>query len=166
MPFGAYGIRRLLDAGQRFSRNGLPVYLRVQNYISNPAVEELGFVFTPSVTGNIVNEGTSDLAINPPPTIKLMSMHSVAMAQTAGVALRAGARNVTISHTWVKARQIELGYSDPRQVFNDASVVGIVTDNLLLEIVSYIHNDSFGQIIEWIVMCNASELSASSTSGA
>lgn len=161
MPFGAYGLRRLQDAQQNFAAAGLPVYLRIKNFEDNPVVEELGFTFVPTVTGDIVNTGTQDLLISPPPVIKMISMHSLAMAQNAGVQLRAGARKVTISHSWVLARQTTLDYRTPQEVFNKSNIVGLVSDNLLFEVVDMVHQDAFGEIINWILTCNTSELSRS-----
>lgn len=157
MPFGSFGIRRLLDAHQNFLQAGLPVYLRLKDFTDNPAIDEAGFTFVPSVTGAFV--GTQDILIQPQPEIKLVSMHTLAMAQSAGVELRDGARKVTISHSWVLARQRQMGYSTPQQVFNDSSVVGIVSDNLLMEVVNMIHNDIYGNIVSWLLTCNTSELS-------
>ena len=160
MPFGAFGIRRLLDASQRFAQAGLPVYLRIKNFADNPVVSDLGFQFVPSITGAQV--GTQDLQIKPQPEITLINFHSLAMEVQAGVQLRGGARSVLISHTWVLARQRLLNYTTPQQVFTDPSVVGLITDNKLLEITEYIHpDDAFGEIISWRLLCNTTELSSS-----
>lgn len=163
-PFGAFGLRRLLDANQRFTAAGLPVYLRVKNFQENVTMvdaEEVGLSFTPTVTGAITT-GTTDILIDPPPEITIVSMHNLGMAAAAGVALKAGARTITISHTWVAARQAQMGYNTPQQVFNDKSVTGIVTDNLLLEPVDITHpDDAFDEIISWRLLCNCSELSSS-----
>lgn len=159
MPISAFGIRRLIDANQRYMRTGLPMYIRTKNFTDSPATAELGFVFVPTASGAQV--GTTDVLISPPPTISLVSMHSLAMAQQAGVELRAGARKVVISHTWVEQQQKLLGYATPQLVFNSPNVVGLVTDNLLLEIVQLIHKDVFGQYLEWILTCNTSEVSGS-----
>ena len=152
-----FGLLRLLDANQSFAAAGLPAYLRTKNFTDNSLVTDLGFQFVPSTSGALV--GTSDTLIIPPPTIKLVSMHSLAMAQAAGVELRAGARKVTISHSWVAAQQATLGYSTPQQVFNAGNVVGIVSDNLLMEIVNLTHSDAGGQILAWHLLCNTSEIS-------
>ena len=158
MPFGAYGIRRLLDANQRFCRGGLSVYLRTKTFTDNPVITATGLTFVPTTPNTPV--GTRDTLITPPPEIKLINMHSLAMAIASGVQLRQGARKVTVSHTWVRAIQIQQNYSDPKQVFNDPSVVGFVSDGLLMEVVDIIHKDAFGEIIEWVITCNTSELSA------
>lgn len=160
-PLGAFGLRRLLDANQRFTQAGLPVFLRVKNYQEDAAlsdIEEVGLTFTPTASG--AQTGTTDIQIRPQPEITLVSMHNLAMAVSAGVALRAGARTVIISHTWVLSRQRQLGYQTPKQVFTDKSVVGFVSDNLLLEAVDITHAEDFGEIISWRVLCNTSELSA------
>lgn len=161
-PFGGFGLRRLLDANQRFTAAGLPVYLRTKNFQENATlsdVEEVGLTFTPTVTGALT--GTTDTQILPTPEITIVSMHNLGMAVAAGVALRAGARTITISHTWVLARQKALGYTTPQQVFTDNSVVGIVSDNLLMNPLDITHEDAFGEIISWRLVCNTSELSTS-----
>ena len=157
MPYGAFGLRRTLDASQRFFRAGLPVYLRMKNFNDNPIWADLGLTFTPTTPNTPI--GTQDFSINPPPDINILGMHSLAMAQASGFQLRAGARKVNISHTWVLMMQNMLQYSIPQQVFNDPHVVGIVTDNLLLEVVTMSHEDAFGEVIQWNLLCNASEYS-------
>lgn len=157
MPYGAFGLRRLLDSLQTFGSAGLPVYLRTKNFTGNPLIEETGMVFVPTASGALT--GTSDSQIYPPPDVKVLSFKSVADAISSGVALRSGALRIKISHTWVASQQNQKGYATPLQVFTDASVIGIVTDASLLTIENITHADAFGQIIEWNLDCNSLELS-------
>lgn len=157
MPYGAFGLRRLLDSLQNFGAAGLPVYLRTKNFIDNPLITETGQVFIPTASGALT--GTTDTQVYPLPAIAVVSMRTLEAALASGVSLRAGARRITISHTWVAAQQALKNFATPQQVFTDASVVGLVTDNLLLTIEDITHKDAFGQIIEWNLICNTSELS-------
>lgn len=156
MPFAA-GIQRLIDCSQRYYQaSSSPVFLRVKNFVDNPTVEDLGFTYTPSGNNGV---GTTDYLIDPTPSVILMTMHNLAMAQMANVAVREGARIITISNTWVAARQALMGYDQPERVFNDKSVVGIVCGNFLFQIVSFIHQDAFGGILTWKVTVNTTEIS-------
>ena len=172
--FGNYGIRRLLDQGQRYLRAGLPAYLRVKNYLDDPSYSALGLTFTPpSPSGMLLPTGTTDIAIDPPPSIGVKSMTSIAFAQQAGVELRAGARNCIVSHSWVRAQMVapwflqavqwypQYDVNDPESVWRVGVVVGIVTDKLLLEIMDISHEDAYGEPMEWHLICNASQLSGS-----
>ena len=170
--FGNLGIRRLMDQNMRFMRGGLQAWLRVKNFEDNPAFADMGFQYVPPATGVQVPVGTTDILIDPPPSVRLVSMHTVAMAQQAGSSLRAGARNVTVSHTWVLAQMAaqwflamcsanNLNANDPTLVFRGPIVLGIVSDNLLLELVDITHEDAFGQPMTWFIVCNAHELSQS-----
>jgi hypothetical protein len=170
--FGNFGIRRLLDQNQRFLRKGLPTYLRVKNFVDNPAFADMGFQYVPSVTGAVVPVGTTDIPIQPPPSVTSVSMHTIMMAMLSGGQLRAGARWVFISHTWVKAQMSAQWYLDmcaaanldptePRNVFSGPQVAGIVTAKLLLEIVDLTADYAYGETMSWSLSCNASELSNS-----
>lgn len=156
MPFSA-GIQRLIDCSQRYYQaSSSPIFLRVKNFVDSSTVEDLGFTFTPSGAALV---GTTDFLIDPTPGIQLMTMHNLAMAQMANVAVREGARILTISHSWVGARQATMGYDVPERVFNDKSVVGIVTGNYLFEIVSFVHQDAYGGILTWKVTVNTTDIS-------
>jgi hypothetical protein len=172
--FGNYGIRRLVDQNQRFFRSGLQTWLRIKNFPDNPAFADMGFQYVPAATGDQVPTGTTDILIDPPPSVLPISMHTIAMAVAAGSELRAGARNVTLSHTWVVDQMNAAWFQnmvanntpplnalDPTLVFRGPLIVGIVTDNLLLEIVDYTHKDAFALPMTWFLQCNASELSQS-----
>src|SRR3954468_10870516 len=95
----AEGIRMLLDGQYRFSRAGLQVYMRIQNFPSDGGFQELGAPFTPS-DANPANTGYTDILIDPPPQVNDVSMHNVGMS---GGKLLMGARYFTISHSFVLA---------------------------------------------------------------
>lgn len=170
--FGNFGIRRLADQFQRVMRAGLPAWLRIKNFEDNSAYADKGFVYTPPSTGPTVPTGTTDILIDPPASVRIISMHTIAMAQMANASLKAGAREVTISHTWVVNQMQQpwflnmctannLDNTDPKLLFRGPVVIGIVTDKLLLETVDVTHEDAFGQPMTWFVFCNASEQSLS-----
>lgn len=108
--------------------------------------------FVPSVTG--VQSGFEDILISPPPDVKEISLHNIGLNSAK---LRFGARAFLISHTWVLSRMQDAGYSDPMQVFNDPSVVGLYYDSRLFSIESITHEDFGGQPVTWSVVANASE---------
>jgi hypothetical protein len=170
--FGNFGLRRLMDQNMRFMRGGLTAWLRIKNFQDSEAFADMGFQYVPSITGAAVPTGTSDILIDPPPSVRLISMHTIAMAQAAGASLLAGARIVTISHTWVEAQMLQdwfttmcsensLDPTIPEYVFRGPSVLGIVTDRLLLQQVDVTHEEIYGVPHTWFVKCNASELSTS-----
>lgn len=159
------GILTLQDNNADFFNSGLPVYYRTRNFDVNRvgvAVNEFGFTWNPINTSGALTPGTTDVKIYPQPSVKLLTQKQISVAQKANVALRTNGRMLNISHSWVQSIQLANNFSDPRQVFIDKSVVGFVTDNLLLEIVSYIHNDVYGEIMNWDVICNGSELTTNS----
>ena len=157
---GAFWLTTLLDSNANFFVPSLPVYLRYKNFNLadvGPSVNEMGFTLSPVISGQFV-PGTSDIQILPPPGIRELTLKQLSDAKALGANLRIGARVLSFTHTWVSAIQTLKGYADPKQVFIDPSVVGIVTDNLLYEIVSYVHNDMYGSIINWDVICNCNEI--------
>jgi hypothetical protein len=169
---GNYGLRKLMDQQMRYMRGGLTTWLRIKNFKDNPVYADMGFQFVPSASGAYVPTGTTDILIDPPPSVVLMGMHSLAMAQMSGVQLRAGARLVTLSHTWVANQMASrwflnmcntfgLDSKDHMLVFRGPIVLGMVTDKLLLELVDTTHEDLFGEPMTWFITANASELSNS-----
>jgi hypothetical protein len=161
---GGTSLRRLSDSNSRFFRAGLPIYYRTANFDATTVgqgVAEMGFTVTaPPVIG--FNSGTTDVKICPQPGVTLLTLKELSDAINSGAALREGARRISISHTWVwyiyEANYIAKGWTNPRQVFNDPSVVGFYHDGLLFSIVSFVHNDMYGTPINWDVVCNANEI--------
>lgn len=160
--FGNYGLRRVMDQQLRFLRPAEDAYgaLRVSNTTVTPATQQfsqMGFEFTPTASGGPA-VGFTDLRIDPPPVAIMLSMHNVAMAQSAGFALRAGARDVFISNTWVEQRQLEMGYVEGRQVFEDPSVIGIVVNRVIVSVMSILPDYAFGRVVGWHIYGSANEL--------
>jgi len=151
VPFGS-GIRWLLDAHQRFFRAGLPAYLRTKNVDdSQQEYVKLGFQWTP--TGNQAT-GFTDIRILPPPQVDEVSLHNIGLNQAR---LQFGARTFRISHTFVKARMIELNYTDPYKVFRDRAVVGLFYNGRLFSIESITHEEVAGETVLWNIVANATE---------
>lgn len=160
MCMNGLAITSLLDANSNFFSAGLPVFYRIRNFNEaavGESVSEMGFQVTPLVTGGPV-PGTTDSQICPQPSVELLSLRMIADAVKAGTALRFGARKFNISHSWVQKIQVAAGYANPRSVFNDKVVVGIYHDGLLFEIMSFTHNDVYGAIISWDLLCNANDI--------
>lgn len=156
---GNFGIRRLLDQQLRFMKPGPDTWLRVKNFNDvGQDYAEMGFAFVPSASGAQTPLGYTDLKIWPQPVVRLMSMHNVAQAQAAGMSLREGSRIVMVSHTWVSKRQAEMGYSNPRQVFEDPSVIGLVTENVIVSIESLMPDYAYGVYTSWHIQGNSNEL--------
>ena len=163
LQFG-FGIRRLMDAHQRWVRAGLPVYLRLRNFnlASNPLWSQLGFSVSPSGT----NTGTQDILIDPPPYIGVVSQHNIGMSEGK---LRFGARTFHISHSFVIALMQQLGMTDATLVWRDPSIVGLVVvttpgalvtapGNLLCDIVQYLPEYGGADIVSWGLTCNCNEV--------
>lgn len=155
-----FGIRRLLDSNQRlFQGTSAPVFYVMQNFdVSGQHWANMGFTFTPSTPS--ANTGTTSIKVVPPPSSISMTLKQIAEANKFNLSLRTGARMFQISHTWVKMVQRLRAFTNPRQIFMDKSIVGFQYDNMLFQIVSYVHNDVFSDTVDWIVLCNASELSS------
>jgi hypothetical protein len=149
--FGA-GIRFLLDQHQRWTRAGLPVYLRVKNFDdSGDEYVKLGFQIAP--TGGQIT-GFDDILIQPPPEVREVSMHNIGLNQSR---LRFGAKYFIISHSFVLKRMQDTEYMDASQVWSDPSLVGLLYDNRLFEIVSINHDETAGETISWTLVCNGSD---------
>jgi hypothetical protein len=156
MPAGinfGFGIQRLIDAQQRYTRATTEVYLRISAF-NEPAEEttqwnQLGFAISP--TG--VMTGTRDILIDPPPSVHSMSLHNIGMS---GGKLRFGAKQFLISATFVDKWALNLGYSDPKDVFGES--VGLVNGNLLYSVEDIQHETVTGRIISWLITCNANEI--------
>jgi hypothetical protein len=157
----AFALTSLSDSNASFFNPGLPVFYRTKNFDEatvGEGVSEMGFTVSPVLTGAQFTPGTTDVQICPPPGIRMLTTKQLADATVAGTNLRAGARIFSISHTWVASIQAAMSYANPRQVFNDPSVVGLFHDGLLFELVSFVHNDMYGNIINWDVTVNGNEI--------
>ena len=156
MPSGlqfGYGMRRLVDAHQRFMRLSGPVYLRMRNF-DDPQEQpwaQYGFAISPS--GSDV--GTTDILIEPQPSWRTVSMHNIGMSQGK---LRFGAKEFLISHTFVRAQMSVQGLSDATLVWRGARVVGLVENGLLCSIEQYIPDMLAGDVVTWIITANVGEL--------
>lgn len=155
--FGA-GTRFLLDQQQRFTRAGLPVFLRIKNF--DDAGEEyvkLGFQYSP--TGG-QQTGFDDVPITPPPEVREVSLHNIGLNQTR---LRFGAKYFVISHSFVLIQMNKMQVTDPYKVWDNPRLVGLLYQNQLFEIVSPTHEDVAGEIVSWTLLCNAQERTVVST---
>lgn len=152
-------LTKLIDSQATFFSPGIPVYYRTKNFneiAAGESVSEMGFA-VPAVSGG-QTPGTTDTQIFPQPGIRMMTPKQLADSLAAGVTVRAGARVFNFSNSWVYGIMTANGWTNPRQVFNDPSVVGFFHDNLLFQIVSFVHNDMYGEIVNWDVICNGNEI--------
>ena len=154
-----FGVRYLYDSHLRFFRPGLPIALRVRNYTApEQGYVELGFAYSP--TGTLSNQaGFTDIIIKPPAEVKEISLANIGLNQAK---LMFGAKQFTISHTFVRAQMNANGYTDPYQVFRDPSVIGIAYpptpgQQRLFSIESITHEEIAGQTLAWLLICNAAE---------
>lgn len=165
----SFALTSLLDANSNYFQPGLPVYYRTQNFDEasvGEAISEMGFQTSPSaydasggysVSGEW-QTGTADVMVCPQPGVDSLTLKMISDAVKAGTALRVGAKRFSISHSWVASIQTQMLYANPRSVFNDPHVVGFYHDGLLYSIVSFTHNDMWGAIINWDVLCNANDI--------
>jgi hypothetical protein len=174
VPFG-FGVRMLYDSHLRYWRPGLPCALRVLNYtLPQQGFSELGFTFAPSASGSLADQqGFNDILIKPPCEVKEVSLRDIGLN---AAKLMFGAKQFTISQTFVQRRMREMGYTDPIRVFRDPSVVGIaypyfgpqsadqvgtppqpVDQTRLFSIESITHEEVAGQTLAYTLLCNASE---------
>ena len=154
-------MRWLVDQNQRFTRSGVPVYLRMRNF-ANPQAQtyvKLGFVIAPS--GNVAT-GMNDVLITPQPGIVPVSQHDI--GQSMGK-LRFGAKQFFISATFANKQAVAQQLADPYQVWSNPSVVGLYSDLFLYSIESITHRDIGGQTVLWRLVCNANDLRTDSVQG-
>jgi hypothetical protein len=156
MPSGlqfGFGMQRLIDAQMRYVRNAHTVYLRLRNFPDLQQVSQavqLGFAITPS--GNQV--GTEDIQIDPPPSVKMISIHNI--GQSMGK-LRFGARQFLISATFVEQQKALQGLTHQDLVFRGPNVVGLVVDNQLFSIENIAHEELAGHTVIYTLTCNGPE---------
>ena len=160
IPFGQ-GIQFLFDNQQRFTRAGLPVYLRVRNFEDTGDYLEVGVPYAPSGTAAF-NTGYTDILIDPPPSVQDVSLHNIGILSGR---LSFGSRIFIVSHTFVLNQMNEYGIEDPYEVWRDRTdkqgkkfkVVGILYNSRLFDIVSPTHKEVSGQTINWKIVGNALE---------
>lgn len=151
VPF-AQGIRFLFDSHQRFWRQGLDVFLRVKNFNdAGQAYTDLGLQVSAS---GALSTGFTDIKIAPPPQVRDMSFQDIGLNQAR---LMFGARQFSISHTFVLVRMQAQGYTDPYQVWRDPLVIGLFYNGRIFTIESITHEEASGDIIWWNLVCNASD---------
>ena len=161
----SYGITRLIDGQLRFLQPGGQqdfAALRVKKFADSapnvPVYSQLGFIFTPT-SPNPATTGFTDYRIDPPPVVRLLSVRNLTEANALGVKLLAGARDVLISETFVRAQMTLRNFTDPKQVFEDDTTVGIIVNNkIIVSLDSIMPDYAFGNSVTWTIRGNASEL--------
>lgn len=160
-----YGLTNLIDNYSRYIRpsgGGGVAWLRVKKFIDStqppPIQAQMGFTFTPTASGAM--SGYTDYQIDPPPVVRLISMHNLGQAAQAGIQLREGARDILISNSFVLANMQARGFTDPRQVFNDPSTVGLVVNEgkLIVSFDSVMPDYAYGGPATWSCFGNANEI--------
>lgn len=161
IPFGT-GIQFLFDNQQRFTRAGLPVYLRIQNFLDQGSYLEVGVPYAPTGTAAF-NTGYTDILVDPPPAVQDVSLHNIGLLASR---LNFGSRIFIISNTFVVKQQTDNYILDPYDVFRDRTdsrdnsqykVVGILYNDRMFSIESITHKEVAGQTINWKLVCNALE---------
>lgn len=154
MPDLSTGLRRIIDAKQRFMRDAPPVFLRLREFADVQLQDWAiyGFAITPTGT---VGTGTTDILIDPPASMIEVTMHNIGQSQGK---LRFGARHFIVSDTFVTKCAGIQGYTDKTLVWRAPNVVGIVCQNLLGDIVDYWHEEVAGRTVTWGITANMSEI--------
>lgn len=99
--------------------------------------------------------GTTDTLIDPPPSVTMTSSRNILASQGK---LRFGARDVRVSASFVDKQCALRGITKQRLVWEDSTVIGLVSENLVLSIESVIHEELAGKTIQWFLQCNCNEL--------
>lgn len=162
VSFGS-GLQFLFDAQQRYTRAGLPVWLRVKNFQDTGDFIEVGVPFTP--TGAAAAEtGYTDIPIVPPPAVQDVSLHNIGLNSAA---LRFGARVFIVSASFVNDQMAQYNITDPYAVFRDRdgyAAVGLFYNDRMFSIESITHKEVAGVTINYKLLCNALELQSDSLS--
>lgn len=147
-----YGFQRILDAQMRFVRNSHPVYLRTRNFTppTSSMYSQLGYTITPEGQPS----GTTDLLIQPPPSVRMISQHNIGMSQGK---LRFGARTFNVSGSFVDSLNAGVDQSELEAFWRGPLIMGLVVDKQLFSIEQISHEDYGGKSILWVLDCNASE---------
>jgi hypothetical protein len=157
----AEGMRMMTDGQQSFIRAGLEVYLRLQNFDSSGDFQEMGI---PQAATPTSGAGFTDIIIDPPPQVLDVSMHDIGMS---GGRLLIGARSFIVSHSFVlKVREENPDIPDNIAVWSawdsSATVVGILYENRMHDIVYYTHKEIGGETISWKIFCNRVDIAQDS----
>jgi len=158
IPF-ASGIQLIFDAHLSYVRGALETFLRIENFVPEGDYIEVGVSFTPT-GGQDSQAGFTDLLILPPPGTQPLSYHDIGMS---GGKLMFGARKFFVSNTFVRKildtyPNIHGGYNVFRKWDDStASVLGIVYNNQLYDIMDIGRREIAGETIHWILTCNSHE---------
>lgn len=148
------GIQRILDAQLGFVRNSLPVWVRTRNFVVPPNTTlagQLGFAISP--TGS--NVGTTDTLMQPPPAVRMVSMHNIGMS---GGKLRMGARIFIFTPTSVQSVMGLVGVTDILSLVTSKQFVGLVTDGKLFSVEDIAHEEIAGVTVEVSLTANGTDL--------
>lgn len=162
ISFGS-GIQFLFDGVQRYTRAGLPVYLRVKNFKDEGDFIEVGVPYSP--TGVAAEQvGYTDIVISPPPSVRDVSLHNIGLL--AG-RLNFGSRVFIVSHSFVEQQMEQYELTDPYAVWRDRDgykTIGLFYNNRLFSIESLTHKEVAGKTINWMLVGNALEIESDSLS--
>lgn len=157
VPF-RLGLQYLLDSHLSYTRAGLPVYLRLQNFPDSGDSIELGVPFVPTGDAS-AQSGYTDILIDPPPATKNISQMNIGLDTKR---LNFGSKLFVVSHTFVETqRQANVNIKDDYDVWRNwdgkTPVIGLVSDNRLFSIEKITHDEIAGEIIKWTLVGNALE---------
>lgn len=165
IPFG-FGQRMLLDAHQRFTRSGLPAYLRIRNFTEDePGTSSDYLEFGDSIAPTGSDIGYKDILIVPPPQVQDVSLHNIGLN---AARLNFGSKIFTISHTFVKQQLQEFpGITDDYEVWRDRDgykVIGLFYNDRIFSIEDIRTREAGGERVAWRLICNALENATTETS--
>jgi len=146
----------LIDAQMRYLNAArVPVFMRFRNFTppDNQMYAQLGYVINPP-SPEPLTTGTTDVQITPTPGTRMVSMHNIGMSQGK---LRFGARDFTISQSFVALQQLALGLATPDQLWLSQQFVGLVAYGVLWTVEMYASDDVGGVPVVWTCTCNANE---------
>lgn len=154
----ASGMQMLFDAQQAYVRDGLEVFIRIENFVPEGDYIEVGVTFVPTGVEEATT-GFTDILILPPPSVTSVSMHDIGMS---GGKLMFGAKRFIVSDTFVETMMekypgIKGKYNVWRKWDTTASVMGFVYDNQLFSIENIDKRILAGKPINWILTCNSME---------
>lgn len=147
-------LRELQDNAQRFTESGLDVFLRTKNSTTVDDSEAAEYGFQVSIAETDGEDGVSDILIDPPPAVSVMSMHDIGLNQGN---LMFGAHEFHVSHTWVMEQMEANNYDDPYLVFRSANIVGIFYNGRLFSLESITPQAVGNEILNWLIVGNQIE---------